>query len=105
VFYESAGTFFRRIIMPFNDGTGPAGLGPKTGRKGGWYNFGGSGFSSRRIGFLGVLVLIAVAIVRDLSNPYGILRSIGKKFIERKPDNPGKPVNASFTILEERKKK
>jgi hypothetical protein len=105
VFYEPAGTFFRRIIMPFHDGTGPAGLGPKTGRRGGGYGFGGSGFSPRRIGFLGALVPVAVAVVRDLANPYGFLRTTGRKLIERKPDNHGKPVNASFTILEEKNSK
>jgi hypothetical protein len=63
------------------------------------------GFGVRRIGFLGALIPVAAAALRDLANPNGLLRSASRKLIGRKPDDAGKPVNASYTTLDETKSK
>jgi hypothetical protein len=90
--------------MPYRDGTGPSGFGPGTGRGRGGYGLSplvGTGFSARRMGFLGAFVPVVAAAVRDLANPDGLLRTAGKKLIARKTDNSKKPVDGSFTILDE----
>ncbi|MBN1759272.1 MAG: DUF5320 domain-containing protein [Chitinispirillaceae bacterium] len=90
--------------MPNRDGTGPFGFGSGTGRGRGWYRsatFMSRGSGVRRIGFFSALIPVAVAALRDLANPGGLLRSAGRRLITRKTDGRQKPVNASFTVLDE----
>jgi len=61
------------------------------------------GFGVRRIGFLGALIPVAAAALRDLANPNGLLRSASRKLIGRKPGDIRKPIDASYTILDETK--
>jgi hypothetical protein len=69
--------------MPLHDRTGPLGLGPGTGRgRGGCY----SGFGCRTIvssivtrrsnWLIGIAAPLVAAVVRDLLNPSGMIRSV-----------------------------
>ena len=68
--------------MPLHDGTGPLGRGAGTGRgKGvccgfGYKAFSHSVFHARHGWFLGILLPVGTAILRDLLNPSGVLRRI-----------------------------
>ncbi|MBD3319471.1 MAG: hypothetical protein GF350_00070 [Chitinivibrionales bacterium] len=96
--------FSRRMFMPYQDGTGPLGFGPGTGRGRGWrrkFTSRRMDFGIRRIGFFGSLIPVAVAAIRDLANPSGFLRSTTRKLIARKPEDLKKPVDASYSILDE----
>lgn len=62
--------------MPFGDGTGPAGLGPRTGRGRGWCRRGGG-----RALAAGVLVPMAAAVIRDLMRPDGRIRAAVRMFM------------------------
>ncbi|MBN1306785.1 MAG: DUF5320 family protein [Chitinispirillaceae bacterium] len=94
--------------MPLGDGTGPRGLGPGTGRgRGGCRGFSSfpAGFGRRGTGIVGAMLPIAVAIVRDLANYNGLLRSFSRKLLPKKRTDSDKRVNASYTIIEEGKSK
>jgi len=89
--------------MPYRDGTGPFGLGPGTGRgRGGCWtsSFMQAGLGTRRIGFFGALLPFVAAAIRDLANPNGILRSVGRTLTAQKTDS-AKPRDTSFTVLDE----
>jgi hypothetical protein len=89
--------------MPFHDGTGPWEFGSGTGRGRGLrrgFSFMRAGFGTRRIGFLGAMIPVAAAALRDLSNPNGLLRSTCRKLISQKTNDFGKPVDASFTVID-----
>lgn len=78
--------------MPGADGTGPLGLGPGTGRRRGWC---GQLLSytdrsvRRRLGLLAVAAPVAVALVRDLTNPVGLLRSVCRRTLGNKRNRRG----------------
>ncbi|MBN1574965.1 MAG: DUF5320 family protein [Chitinispirillaceae bacterium] len=94
--------------MPLGDGTGPRGLGPGTGRgRGGCRGFSYSpvGFGPRGMGIFGAIIPIAAAIVRDLSNYNGLLRSFSRKLLPKKQMALGRQVNASYTVIDEEKSK
>jgi len=66
--------------MPFGDGTGPMGFGPRRGRgrhRRFWCNSGSGMFSFRRRDnwLLGITSSLLVALLKDLGNPRGFLRS------------------------------
>jgi hypothetical protein len=89
--------------MPLGDGTGPRGWGPGTGRgRGGCRNFSSLpvGFGWRGMGIFGTMLPIAAAIVRDLANYNGLLRSFSRKLLPKKHTDLNRRVNASYTIIE-----
>ena len=94
--------------MPQGDGTGPGGMGPGTGRGRGWcrgFLFPQGRFSSRRMGFLGALVPLAGAVIRDAANPNGLLRSLSRKLLgyrETARNQKRDAVNATYTVVEEK---
>ncbi|HLV31316.1 MAG TPA: hypothetical protein VKY57_07095 [Chitinispirillaceae bacterium] len=66
--------------MPFGDGTGPMGFGPRRGRgrhRRFWCNSGSGMFSFRRRNnwLFGITSSLLVALLKDLGNPRGFLRS------------------------------
>jgi len=85
--------------MPRRDGTGPMGFGPGTGRgKGGC--FPGSGKKGMKRVLWGAVIPFAGAVLKDMTNPHGIIRSVlGKLFFRRTLSYPTKKVDASYTIL------
>lgn len=87
------------MFMPYRDGTGPFGLGHGTGRgRGGCRT--SSFLGVRRIGFFSSLIPVAAAVLRDMANPDGLLRSFGRTLIAKKTDS-AKLLDASFTVLNE----
>ncbi len=93
--------------MPRGDGTGPLGQGPGTGRGRGWcrgFLFPNDRFSSKRLGFLGALVPLVGAVIRDAINPNGLLRSVSRKLlINRKPVKDNKDaIEANYSIIDEK---
>lgn len=93
--------------MPRGDGTGPLGQGPGTGRGRGWcrgFLFPNDRFSSKRLGFLGALVPLVGAVIRDAINPNGLLRSVSRKLlINKKPaKNNSDAIEANYSIIDEK---
>jgi hypothetical protein len=93
--------------MPLGDGTGPFRSGCGNRR-----NCGGYGlpffslirfFVPRGMGILGTLIPIAGAVIRDLADSNGLLRSMGRKLLAKDPPDRGRRVNAAYTIINERK--
>ncbi len=90
--------------MPRGDGTGPFGLGPGTGRGRGWcrgFSSGWSGFGPRRMGFIGSLVPVAAAVIRDLMNSNGLLRSFSRKMLTKKEPEHEKAIDATYVVIDE----
>lgn len=95
--------------MPLNDGTGPFGLGPGTGRRRGWCN---AGFRFGNIGcgavrgknrwLLGLAAPLVVAVIRDLASPTGFLRQFISAFLPGK--GMRKPLNirhdAEYSVID-----
>jgi len=76
-------TLAKENIMPLHDGTGPLGLGPRTGRGKGrcctGFEYKSVSYSAlgRRNGWLlGIVLPLGTAILRDLLNPSGVIRRI-----------------------------
>ena len=94
--------------MPRGDGTGPFGFGPATGRgRGGCGRFSymiRPGFLPRRMRLIGSLVPVAAAVIRDLGNANGLLRSFARKMLPQKTTEYGKPVKTSYTVVDEGEK-
>ncbi len=94
--------------MPRGDGTGPSGLGPGTGRGRGWCRnalFPDGRFSSKRFGFLSALIPIAGAVIRDVVNPNGLLRSFSRKLLVNKNSTQNQKrdaVEAKYTVIDEK---
>ncbi|MBD3241019.1 MAG: hypothetical protein GF331_10575 [Chitinivibrionales bacterium] len=65
--------------MPLGDGTGPVGLGPRTGRGRGWCRRG-----QGRALAAGVFLPMAAAVVRDLLLPDGRIRTAIRMFVAQK---------------------
>lgn len=90
--------------MPNRDGTGPCGMGPATGRGGGrWSRFnlfvrpGG-----RRITAFAAIVPLVGALIKDITNPNGIVRYVMRKLLgQRKTPDRNKAINASYTVISE----
>ncbi|MGD9202323.1 MAG: DUF5320 domain-containing protein [Chitinispirillia bacterium] len=92
--------------MPGGDGTGPFGMGPRMGRKMGWckgYLYPEGHFSSRRMGIIGALIPIAGALIRDVFNPHGLLRSFGNKLLTGKTIDKNKAIDADYSVITENK--
>ena len=53
------------------------------------------------MGIFGTMLPIAAAIVRDLANYNGLLRSFSRNLLPKKRTDLNKRVNASYTIIEE----
>jgi hypothetical protein len=80
--------------MPLRDGTGPLGFGPKTGRGRGWCGTGLRSVSLRPLAFsarnrwlFGLAAPVIVAAIRDLANPYGVLRHLTRALLSEKKKN------------------
>ena len=90
--------------MPRGDGTGPLGQGPGTGRGRGWcrgFLFPNDRFSSMRLGFLGALVPLAGAVIRDAVNPNGLLRSFSRKLLSNKISSQKKnAIEADYDVVD-----
>ena len=89
--------------MPRNDGTGPLGLGPRTGRGRGWcrgFFFTGTRGGRRRLGVFGMIVPIVGVIIRDVMNPQGLLHSLRRKYLPLNKDRRQEPIDAEYTIVE-----
>jgi hypothetical protein len=95
--------------MPRGNGTGPAGIGPGTGRRrgpcGNGTGFGGIGrtaFRARNPWLLGLAMPLVVAAIRDLVNPKGLLRQCATVLFPGKPRPGGKRVacDAEFSVLD-----
>ncbi len=87
--------------MPGGNGTGPIGFGPGTGRgKGGCLS--GKGKKGMKQALWGAVIPCAGAVIKDITNPHGIIRSLlGKLFYRRTLSYPTKKVDASYTILKD----
>lgn len=91
--------------MPNRDGTGPCGSGPGTGRGGGrWsrFNLFGSRPGRGRITVFAAIAPLLGALVKDITNPSGIVRQVIKKMLaQRKVSDKNKEINASYTVISE----
>lgn len=95
--------------MPGRDGTGPFGIGPGTGRRRGscrsGRRFDGAGrmMPHNRGGwFFGAAAPLAVAAIRDLVNPRGLLRNILREalgYVRRKSRRT--VIDAQYSVLDE----
>lgn len=100
--------------MPFGNGTGPMGFGPRSGRGRGkcsGFRYNQSGFfpfrRRRNNWLLGVTSSLFIALLKDLSNPQGILRNFASNaFPLNKKNNNRKQSrvvrNAEYEIVEEK---
>lgn len=91
--------------MPQRDKTGPLGQGRKDGRGRGWCNllFSSGRISTRKAGMFGVLIPIFGTIIRDLLNPYGLIRPIFKQLLPQKFSLLKKDqVDADYTVMDEK---
>ena len=97
--------------MPKGDGPGPGGLGPGTGRGRGWcrgFLYPGNRFSAGRLGFLGAVIPLVGAVLRDAVNPDGLLRSVSRKLLLDRGAVPHKKkdaVAANYTVIDEKELK
>jgi Family of unknown function (DUF5320) len=71
--------------MPLNDGTGPDGLGPRTGRRLGWC-FGrksnlSKGISKGSAGKNNLFLPVAIAVVTDLIRPNSTIRRLTSQIV------------------------
>jgi hypothetical protein len=55
----------------------------------------------RRFGFIGAILPLAAAVIRDLANHNGVLRSIRREMLERREENRQKVMNANFTVVDD----
>ena len=64
--------------MPGFDGTGPAGLGPQTGRRKGYCSsvIDGAARNAGKAFWPMIMVAAACAVVKDVQNPKGLTRSV-----------------------------
>jgi hypothetical protein len=92
--------------MPRGDGTGPMGLGPRTGRGRGmcsaWSRIGGIGRVHRRRGgglLWGLAVPVAAAAVGELLNPRGRLRQVMRALLPGKSAPPPRRLDDGFAPL------
>jgi hypothetical protein len=109
--------YSKETIMPFGNGTGPMGFGPRSGRgkgKFGGFRYNKTGFfsfRSRRNNWLfGLTSSLFLALLKDLGNPRGFLRNLtSNTFLGNKNDNSKKQSrvvrNAEYEIVEEKENK
>lgn len=97
--------------MPLHDGTGPWGLGPRTGRGSGRCYTGvghrsvfQTGFSRKNGWLLGMLLPLGTAVIRDLLNPSGVLRRIVHVPSASKSGSDARKIrrDAEFTVMDEK---
>jgi hypothetical protein len=95
--------------MPLGDGTGPLGLGPRTGRGkgrcGAGARLGGTGrilFRGRKGWLLGIAAPAVAAVVRDLANPSGLLRQFIRGVLPHKKEKAMPPLSrdAEYVIVD-----
>ena len=91
--------------MPNRNGTGPAGMGPGTGRGlGRWCQV---GFFTNLPGRKRITVFAAIAplvgaLIKDMTNPNGVLRFLARRLLgQRKTSDRNKEINASYTVISE----
>ncbi len=91
--------------MPNRDGTGPCGMGPGTGRSWGkWsrFNLFVNRPSGRRITIFAAIAPFVGTLVKDITNPNGIVRFLVRKLLgQRKTTDRSKEINASYTVISE----
>ena len=87
--------------MPNRDGTGPWG-GYGKGAGAGRGSRRGYPFGKIRYRLLGAVLPLAIAAVKDLANPHGVLGGFARKLIGRKTERDSKAVKANYTIIEEK---
>lgn len=96
--------------MPFGNRTGPLGLGPGTGRRKGHCNtsfrfgdIGRAAFRGKNKWLFGLAAPLAIAVVRDLVNPRGLLRQVVSALITNKTiDRNRINRNAEYNLVEEK---
>jgi hypothetical protein len=54
------------------------------------------------MGFIGSLVPVAAAVIRDLMNSNGLLRSFTRKMLPKAQTKQGQAVDAPYTIIEDK---
>ncbi len=93
--------------MPNRDGTGPFGKGSGTGK--GWRGFYECDFftktpTRRRLSFFTAAAPVFGALIKDITNPNGVLRTIVKKLIRYQKtslqEKKNKRINAKYTIID-----
>ena len=91
--------------MPNRDGTGPAGMGPGTGRgRGRWcrFDFFTNRPGRRRVTILAEIAPLIGALVKDITNPNGVLRFLARRLLgQRKTADRNKAINANYTVISE----
>ena len=89
--------------MPNRDGTGPGGTGPGTGKGlGRWCQFGflNSRTDRKRATIFAAAVPLVGALIRDITNPNGVVRFLARKLLgQKKTTDRNKAINAHYTVL------
>lgn len=89
--------------MPNRDGTGPHGMGPGTGRGlGRWcqFDFLNNRPGTKRATILAAVVPLVGALIRDITNPNGVLRFFARKLLgQKKTTDRNKAIKANYTVL------
>jgi len=89
--------------MPNRDGTGPFGMGPGTGRGGGrWcqFDFLNNHPGRKRITVFATVVPLVGALIRDITNPDGVLRFFARKLLgQKQTTDRNKAINAKYTVI------
>jgi hypothetical protein len=89
--------------MPNRDGTGPRGMGPGTGRgPGRWcqFDFLTNRTSRKRATIFAAVVPLVGALIRDITNPNGVLRFFARKLLgQQKTTDRNKAIKANYTVL------
>ena len=89
--------------MPNRDGTGPGGMGPGTGRGlGRWcrLDFFTNQPGRKRITAFAAIVPLVGALIRDITNPNGVLRFLARKLLgQRKTTDRNRAINANYTVI------
>jgi hypothetical protein len=96
--------------MPLGDGTGPLGMGSRTGRgKGGCRGSGrysgyGRVMSCHNGGwFAGLAAPVVIALVRDLANPAGLLRRLARTLLPSTVSKPTRVIHdARYTVVDQK---
>jgi len=92
--------------MPRGDGTGPIGMGPRTGRKMGWCKsvfYSRDVFNVKRFGIIRSVIPVLAALIGDALNPNGIIRSIGNRHLIKQNSKNNRVIDADYTCIDEKR--